>query len=40
MRYGLVATNPIERVALATGLVPTPLIDTWETEWYIARAMP
>ena len=29
MRYGLVATNPIERVALATGLVPTPLIDTY-----------
>ena len=29
MRYGLVATNPIERAALATGLVPTPLIDTY-----------
>jgi predicted O-methyltransferase YrrM len=29
MRYGLVATNPIERMALATGLVPTALIDTY-----------
>lgn len=29
MRYGLVATNPVERAALATGLVPTPLIETY-----------
>lgn len=29
MRYGIIATNPIERAVLATGRVPTPLIDTY-----------
>ena len=29
MRYGIVATNPLERAVLATGRVPTPLIDTY-----------
>ena len=29
MRYGVIATNPIESAVLATGRVPTPLIDTY-----------
>jgi SAM-dependent methyltransferase len=29
VRYGVVATNPIERAVLASGRVPTPLIDTY-----------
>jgi hypothetical protein len=27
MRYGVIAENPLERVGLAAGLVPTPRID-------------
>lgn len=27
MRYGLIAENPLERVALATGLMPTPMLE-------------
>lgn len=27
MRYGVIAKNPLERVGLAAGLVPTPRID-------------
>jgi SAM-dependent methyltransferase len=27
MRYGLIATNPLERLAMAANLIPTPLID-------------
>jgi hypothetical protein len=27
MRYGVIAANPLERVGLAAGLVPTPRID-------------
>ena len=29
MRYGLVAENPFEWAVLASGIVPTPLIDAW-----------
>jgi SAM-dependent methyltransferase len=29
MRYGTIATNPIERAVLASGRVPTPLLDTY-----------
>jgi ribosomal protein S18 acetylase RimI-like enzyme len=29
MRYGLVAENPLEWAVLASGIVPTPLIDAW-----------
>jgi SAM-dependent methyltransferase len=29
VRYGVVATNPLERAILASGRVPTPLIDTY-----------
>jgi hypothetical protein len=29
MRYGLVAENPIEWAVLASGIVPSPLIDAW-----------
>ncbi|HUF06986.1 MAG TPA: methyltransferase [Candidatus Binatia bacterium] len=27
MRYGLIPTNPIERIAMAAGLIPVPLVD-------------
>lgn len=29
MRYGIVAENPVERLALASGMVPTPLLEPY-----------
>lgn len=29
MRYGVIAENPLERIALATGLIPTPLFEAY-----------
>src|SRR5918999_5255471 len=29
MRYGLLAENPIERVALASGMMPTPMLEPY-----------
>jgi len=29
MRYGVIAENPMERIGLASGLVPTPMLEPY-----------